>query len=79
MDDRTFGRLDAVEIKVTVPAARAFRARTALGLRDDRGERRRLYFCEDPGFGDRFRNAEVGHLQPAIRREQDVLRLYITV
>jgi hypothetical protein len=47
VDDRTFGRLDAVEIKVTVPAARAFRARTALGLRDDRGERRRLYFCED--------------------------------
>jgi hypothetical protein len=46
VDDRTFGRLDAVEIKVTVPAARAFRARTALGLRDDRGERRRLYFCE---------------------------------
>jgi hypothetical protein len=40
-------RLDAVEIKVTVAAAMADRARREFGLADTRGRHRRIYFCED--------------------------------
>ncbi len=47
MSDRIDGRLDAVKIKIAVPAGQTRQARDALGLRDEGRERRRLYFCED--------------------------------
>lgn len=47
VNDRAWAPPDAVQIKVTVPASLLGPAWAELGLRDDHGERRRIYFCED--------------------------------